>query len=160
MDKFHEFQIHTAQGMIPLQYLLSVFRLPLKQAPFKGLEARRVITLQADVTEGKQVTSQLKALQTAMKNVPSSCRCTHQGEGEQEDQQETVQFLITAFLLALFGMLLILVVQFNSYYQAALVLSAIVFSTAGVLFGATDHRPTLWYRNGRIGHHRFWPVLW
>ena len=32
-------------------------------------------------------------------------------------------------------MLLILLVQFNSFYQTALVLSAVVFSTAGVLLG-------------------------
>ncbi len=32
-------------------------------------------------------------------------------------------------------MLLILLVQFNSFYQTALILSAVVFSTAGVLLG-------------------------
>ncbi|HBP79116.1 MAG TPA: hypothetical protein DD685_09705, partial [Halomonas sp.] len=55
--------------------------------------------------------------------------------GEQEDQQESMQFLVSAFLVAIGLMALILVTQFNSYYQAALVLSAIVFSTAGVLMG-------------------------
>ena len=46
-----------------------------------------------------------------------------------------MQFLVSAFLVAIGLMALILVTQFNSYYQAALVLSAIVFSTAGVLMG-------------------------
>ena len=40
-----------------------------------------------------------------------------------------------AFLSAIFLMTLVLVIQFNSIYQAVLVLSAIVFSTAGVLLG-------------------------
>jgi len=44
-------------------------------------------------------------------------------------------FLELAFGLAVFLMFLILVTQFNSLYQAGLVLSAIVFSTAGVLLG-------------------------
>jgi multidrug efflux pump len=46
-----------------------------------------------------------------------------------------MEFLISAFLTALFIMLLILVVQFNSFYQSFLVLSAIIFSTSGVLLG-------------------------
>ena len=55
--------------------------------------------------------------------------------GEQEDQQEASRFLAGAFMVAIGLMALILVTQFNSFYQAGLVLSAIVFSTAGVLLG-------------------------
>src|SRR5690606_466823 len=40
-----------------------------------------------------------------------------------------------AFAAALFLMAMILVTQFNSFYQAALILTAIVFSTIGVLIG-------------------------
>jgi len=46
-----------------------------------------------------------------------------------------MRFLASAFLIAIGLMALILVTQFNSFYQAGLVLSAIVFSTAGVLMG-------------------------
>ena len=56
-------------------------------------------------------------------------------KGEEEDQKETMEFLASAFMTALFIMLLILVVQFNSFYQSFLVLSAIIFSTSGVLLG-------------------------
>ena len=56
-------------------------------------------------------------------------------KGEDEQQKETGDFLVSAFGTALFLMALILVTQFNSLYQAGLVLSAIVFSTAGVLIG-------------------------
>ena len=40
-----------------------------------------------------------------------------------------------AFMLALFIMAVILVIQFNSFYQALLILTAVVFSTIGVLLG-------------------------
>src|SRR5690606_9710657 len=56
-------------------------------------------------------------------------------KGQDEDQRETSAFLGSAFLTAVFLMITILVTQFNSFYQTALVLSAIVFSTAGVLLG-------------------------
>lgn len=44
-------------------------------------------------------------------------------------------FLAAAFVSALFLMVVILVLQFNSFYQAFVVMSAIVFSVAGVLLG-------------------------
>jgi multidrug efflux pump len=56
-------------------------------------------------------------------------------KGQDEDQREAANFLISAFLIAIFLMVAILVTQFNSFYQTALVLSAIVFSTAGVMIG-------------------------
>ncbi len=46
-----------------------------------------------------------------------------------------MQFLLSAFLTALLLMTLILVTQFNSIFQSLIVLSAIVFSTTGVLLG-------------------------
>jgi multidrug efflux pump len=55
--------------------------------------------------------------------------------GEDADQREAATFLMTAFGVAIFLMFIILVTQFNSIYQALLVLSAIVLSTAGVLVG-------------------------
>ena len=55
--------------------------------------------------------------------------------GTQQNQQEAGAFLMRAFGVAFFIMLVILVTQFNSFRQALLVLSAIFFSTAGVFLG-------------------------
>ncbi len=55
--------------------------------------------------------------------------------GEQEDQAESQAFLQTAFLGALGLMFIILLAQFNSFYNAVLVLLAVVLSTAGCLWG-------------------------
>src|SRR5690606_24818193 len=47
-----------------------------------------------------------------------------------------------AFAAALFLMAMILVTQFNSFYQAFLILTAVVFSTIGVLIGLlVTHQP-------------------
>ena len=53
-------------------------------------------------------------------------------EGQDEDQQESMRFLLKAMGVALFIMAIILVTQFNSFYQAMLVLTAVVFSLGGV----------------------------
>ncbi|MAZ21455.1 efflux RND transporter permease subunit [Roseovarius sp.] len=55
--------------------------------------------------------------------------------GDQEDQAESGAFLQKAFLGALGLMFIILLAQFNSVYNAVLVLLAVVLSTTGVLIG-------------------------
>jgi multidrug efflux pump len=55
--------------------------------------------------------------------------------GDQEDQAESQAFLTSAFGAALGLMFIILLAQFNSVYNAALVLTAVVLSTTGVLIG-------------------------
>ena len=59
----------------------------------------------------------------------------HEWTGDQEDQEESGAFLSQAFAGALFLMFIILLAQFNSFYNAALVLLAVVLSTTGVLIG-------------------------
>ncbi|WP_299944532.1 efflux RND transporter permease subunit [uncultured Ruegeria sp.] len=55
--------------------------------------------------------------------------------GDQEDQAESQAFLSSAFLAALGLMFVILLAQFNSFYNSVLVLLAVVLSTTGVLLG-------------------------
>lgn len=55
--------------------------------------------------------------------------------GDQEEQAESMAFLGSAFLAALGLMFIILLAQFNSFYNAFLVLLAVVLSTTGVLIG-------------------------
>jgi multidrug efflux pump len=55
--------------------------------------------------------------------------------GDQEDQAESAAFLQTGFSAALGLMFIILLAQFNSVYNAVLVLLAVVLSTTGVLIG-------------------------
>ena len=55
--------------------------------------------------------------------------------GANEEQQESQAFTLIAFGLSLLLMFVLLVTQFNSFYQSALILFAVVMSTAGVLLG-------------------------
>ena len=55
--------------------------------------------------------------------------------GDQEEQEESAAFLSSAFSAALGLMFIILLAQFNSFYNAILVLVAVILSTTGVLIG-------------------------
>ena len=93
------------------------------------------MTVQANVATDANVTQKLKELQEALASGPVDPDITVKFTGENEDQAETGKFLITAFAAAIFLMALFLIIQFNSFFQAIVVLSAIVFSTSGVLLG-------------------------
>ncbi|MEQ4540297.1 MAG: efflux RND transporter permease subunit [Billgrantia sp.] len=132
IDQLDRLTLNTSRGQVPISHFAS-----LEPAPRVGtlhrIDGQRAITLEADVAEGYQPDERLRALLAALGPPPEGVRVNV--AGEQEDQEEASRFLITAFLVAIGLMLLILVTQFNSLYQALLVLSAIVFSTAGVLMG-------------------------
>jgi multidrug efflux pump len=104
-----------------------------KVGTLRRTDGQRTITVQADVADGHRLDERLEALKQAIGTPPPGIVLSL--GGEEEDQQEAATFLMTAFGVAVFGMAMILVIQFNSIYQALLVLSAIVFSTAGVLMG-------------------------
>ena len=55
--------------------------------------------------------------------------------GEQQEQQEAMEFLTGAFLAALMLIALILVSQFNSVVKPVIILSSVIMSTIGVLIG-------------------------
>ena len=94
-----------------------------------------MITIKADVADGLLVDSQNRALREALSRDDPQSQVSVRFKGEDADQKEAAGFLLSAFISAILFMGLVLVTQFNSVYQALLVLSAIVFSTAGVLIG-------------------------
>ncbi|MDI5921560.1 efflux RND transporter permease subunit [Halomonas sp. LR5S13] len=132
LDQLGRLSINTRRGQVPISHFVSLEPAP-KVGILHRIDGRRAVTLEADVESGWSADERLRALLEAAK-APTEGVMVNVA-GEQEDQQEAMRFLATAFLVAICLMALILVTQFNSLYQAALVLSAIVFSTAGVLLG-------------------------
>ncbi|MGY4878756.1 efflux RND transporter permease subunit [Vreelandella aquamarina] len=133
LNQLERLTINTPRGQVPISHFVEITPAP-KVGTLNRIDGRRAITIEADLAPGFLADERLQALLDAGKGqLPDGLMVNV--AGEQEDQQESMQFLASAFLIAIGLMALILVTQFNSYYQAALVLSAIVFSTAGVLMG-------------------------
>ncbi|MYL23746.1 AcrB/AcrD/AcrF family protein [Halomonas alkaliantarctica] len=133
LNQLERLTINTPRGQVPITHFVAITPAP-KVGTLHRIDGRRAITVDADLAPGYQATERLNALwEVADGNIPEGAMINV--AGEQEDQQEATQFLVSAFAVAIGLMALILVTQFNSFYQAALVLSAIIFSTAGVLIG-------------------------
>ena len=77
----------------------------------------------------------ISVLTTWLETAPFPNSVSWEWTGDQEDQAESGAFLQTAFAGALGLMFIILLAQFNSFYNAVLVLIAVVMSTAGSLVG-------------------------
>ena len=77
----------------------------------------------------------IAALTEWLETDPLPSSVTTQWTGDQEEQAESGAFLQNAFLGALGLMFIILLAQFNSFYNSVLVLLAVVLSTTGVLIG-------------------------
>jgi multidrug efflux pump len=133
LDQLQRMTLASRNGQMPLSHFVSL-EPAQKTGTLRRVDGQRTITLEADVAPGYQVAERLQALQAAVSDeIPQGVNVRVGGEGE--DQQQASSFLIKAFVTAVLLMMLILVIQFNSFYQTLLVLSAIVFSTAGVLLG-------------------------
>jgi multidrug efflux pump len=133
LNQLERLTINTPRGQVPITHFVEITPAP-KVSTLNRINGRRAITVKADLAPDAQATERLAALLDAARDdLPDDVQVNV--AGEQQDQQEASQFLFGAFGVAIALMALILVTQFNSFYQAALVLSAIVFSTAGVLIG-------------------------
>ncbi|CAM3455597.1 efflux RND transporter permease subunit [Halomonas sp. FME1] len=133
LDQLERLTINTQRGQVPISHFVTLEPAP-KVGTLSRIDGRRAITVDADLAPGYLADERLRALLDASRDsLPDGLMVNV--AGEQEDQQESMQFLVSAFLIAIGLMAIILVTQFNSFYQAGLVLSAIVFSTAGVLMG-------------------------
>lgn len=132
LDQLQRLTIQTSRGQVPLSNFVELVPAP-KTSIIKRIDSNRAVTIKADLAPGFQVTERLQALLGSDINLPDNVHV--KTAGESADQQEAMTFLLGAFATAIFLMLMILLVQFNSWYQTLLILSAIIFSTAGVLLG-------------------------
>ncbi len=99
------------------------------------INTNRAITLSSNVLPGfnaNQVNTQIKQLVNNF-DLPEGYKL--QFTGEQQEQAESMAFLIRAFLIAISIIMLILVGQFNSVYRPVIVMASVIFSLAGVFFG-------------------------
>ncbi len=101
----------------------------------KRKDMDRVVTLYSNVVEGFNANE----INLLIKDRLDSFRMPNGYEyaftGEQEEQQESMEFLMRALIIALCLILLILVSQFNSVAKPLLILASVLFSTIGVFGG-------------------------
>lgn len=136
IDKLDQLRLKTATGMVPISNFVERTAQP-KTDLIRHIDSKRVLTVEANMMPGEQLGKALEELMLQLPDLNIDPRVELTVKGQNEQQQESQTFLINAFMVALFVMAIILVTQFNSFYQAMLILSAVLFSTVGVFLGLT-----------------------
>jgi len=127
-------RLKTENGLVPISNFVERRAVP-KVDTISRVDARRVITVNANMAEGHLLSLELPKLKAAFPDLGIDPRVAIAVKGENQEQEKSEAFLKKAFQIALFVMAIILVTQFNSFYQASLILSAVLFSTVGVFLG-------------------------
>ena len=94
---------------------------------------QRSKTIKFDVIEGELPSNKVNELRQWLVNENLSSKVIF--TGQEEDQVEAKIFLTKAFFIAIFLITIILIATFNSFYFCLIILSAIIFSTIGVMIG-------------------------
>ncbi|MDA9368361.1 efflux RND transporter permease subunit [Flavobacteriaceae bacterium] len=129
-----ELRVSTKQGMVPLSNFVHMAPVPGVDS-FERIDGVPVETVRADVIEGVYADAMVSEIQAwlATQKFPAGLEIDFRGANE--EQANAMAFVQVAFLLSLLLMFVLLVTQFNSFYQSALILLAVIMSTAGVLLG-------------------------
>ncbi|MBI04481.1 MAG: MFS transporter [Pelagibacteraceae bacterium] len=151
LDTINNLRISTQNGLVPITNFVNI-----KASNTTGniirVDSKNAINIQADVKPGVFADFKVRELEYVLgiTDEPPFIRGKLMTDlpkynldenirveliGENQDQQEAQSFLTKAFSVALFMMLMILLLQFNSFYSGFLILFAVVMSTAGVLIG-------------------------
>ena len=134
LDSVAQLRLMSRSGLVPISNFTQLAIEP-KVDSIQHIDGFRAITISANMAEGVLFNDILPDLKQALAQLPLDDQVRLLFKGQNEDQQESGQFLVKAFGVALFIMAIILVTQFNSFYQALLIMSAVILSTGGVFLG-------------------------
>ena len=150
LDRIDNLRVSTSSGLVPISNFVDIEPNNRTGNIIRG-NSKNAINIQADVEPGVYPDGKVKELEYVLgisDNAPSwrgrtldlpryelDNKVKVELIGENEDQKQAQQFLTKAFGVALFLMLMILLLQFNSFYSSLLILFAVLMSTAGVFIG-------------------------
>lgn len=132
LGRLEQLRVPTPSGSVPIQNFTEVTPAP-KTGVIQRVDGQRVTTIEADVAAGLLANEKIAELRREISRLELPDGVTATFAGQQEDQQQAAEFLGAAFAAALLLMFMTMLIQFNSFYQTLLVMSAIALSTIGVL---------------------------
>jgi multidrug efflux pump len=134
LKRIQGLRVATPAGNVPITNFIDWQPAP-QVGEIHRIDGRRYYTVTANVDENTLTDAKVQELREWEAGLQLPEGLMVRFRGEDEEQQEAMAFLSKAFFVAIFIMAIILVTQFNSFFQAFLVLTAVIFSTIGVFVG-------------------------
>ena len=101
----------------------------------KRKNQKRIMTVYSNVLTGYNGDAITKQIQADLKEYSLSKGVTYSFSGVQEEQGKNQNFLMFALFLALAGITIIIVLQFNSVSKTVVILFTVILSFSGVFYG-------------------------
>ena len=134
VSQLDSLRVSTREGQVPISSFVERVASPKVSTIFRQ-DGERAMYVRANTDQGVLANDKIDEIREwlAIQGFDKSTRISFRGANEEE--QEVNRFIGVAFTLAMMVMGILLVTQFNSFYQALLILSAVVMSTIGVFLG-------------------------
>ena len=126
-------RINTSNGSVPVNSFIRRVAKPRVDS-IQRIDMKETVFILANTEEGFLVDDQTQIIDEWIVGHTDSL-VDIRFRGANQEQAKAAEFLSTAFTLAMSVMMIMLVMQFNSFYQASLIMFSVVMSTAGVLIG-------------------------
>lgn len=130
-------RVNTREGSVPITNFVT--RTAVQQTTrFERIQGVRVWRVRANVVKNDQrynTNERIGELKKwiASQNFDPSVRVNFRGSTEEQD--ESGAFLLYAFAAAMLAIAGILIIQFNNFWHAIVILTAVIFSSIGVMLG-------------------------
>ena len=131
IDQLEKLKIQTLKGLVPVSSFVETNIKPATKSITRQ-NGKRVEKLSAETMPGVVPSDKIKQIKEWLAVTDLGKGVTVEFDGFDKYNQEAADYLILGFIGMLFVMLIVLVAQFNSFYQANIVLSAILLSFGGV----------------------------
>ena len=134
IDQLDNIMIETNVGSVPISNFVE--KKAKRNVSFiRRFDARNAMYIKANVDETTTVGAKSAELADWVEEQDFPSYISVVFGGENEEQNNSMKFVIQAFTISILIMAALLVTQFNSFYQSFIILSAVLMSTAGVFFG-------------------------
>jgi len=134
LSELDRLRINTTNGPVAISSFVKRTAKP-KVDKVQRVDGVQIMTVSADVELGVLADDKVTEVSAWLEGAGIDPEVKVIFRGSNEEQSKSQEFLSVAFSLALFLMFVLLVTQFNSFYQGFLILSAVIMSTAGVVLG-------------------------
>jgi multidrug efflux pump len=134
LSNLDQIRVQTPSGSVPISNFIQ--RVPVQRVnKIDRVDGMRVMTVKSDVAPGILPDNKVQEIRGWLEAAKLDPRVSITFKGEDEEQKESQEFLTAAFGAGIFLIAIILLTQFNSFYSAGLILSAVAMSTIGVFIG-------------------------
>ncbi|MDC1470250.1 efflux RND transporter permease subunit [Gammaproteobacteria bacterium] len=126
--------VTTLKGLVPVSSFISVIPKENRQT-INRRNGKFSHAIGAATLDESQVSAKVQEIDQWLQKKDLGQGVTYKFSGMAEETEEVNNFMIVAGIMAVFIMLVMLLTQFNSFYQSFIILTSVTISFVGVLLG-------------------------